>query len=415
MPNFSYTNPRIIAVLLLIGAVLLAGCSGSGSGSGSGVGSGSGSGSGSGVDADLSLNDGVNSTDNGDNLGTSIPDPLVQTTTRVNFNITVPAFMSDALQVRLTWGDNDFTAGWVGDELWSAMDDFPADSENTLTVFFNDDNGGITLGSVALNLRTGTSDSQVVDISADQFDIERWDNDGDGVSNLDELVAGTDALGPPRLLLFSETRGFRHESVETAIDSIEELAASQGIAIARANSSAGHFTPLKLSAYDAVVWILTSGDVLDDAEQAAFEGYIRAGGGFVGIHAASDTEYDWPWYGNLVGAYFESHPVIQTATQTVENGTHVSTAHLADTWVRTDEWYNFNENPRARVDVLLTLDEASYTGGTMGSDHPIAWFHEYDGGRSWYTGGGHTVESYSEPRFREHLLGGLLYGVGISE
>ena len=155
--------------------------------------------------------------------------------------------------------------------------------------------------------------------------------------------------------------------------------------------------------------------MLDEQEQAAFEAYIGAGGGYTGIHAASDTEYDWPWYGGLVGAYFARHPEIQSASMLVENGSHPSTAHLGTVWTRTDEWYDFQTNPRGQVNVLLTLDESTYNGGGMGIDHPIAWFHDYMGGRSWYTGGGHTVESYTEPDFRAHLLGGLRYAIGLDE
>lgn len=153
--------------------------------------------------------------------------------------------------------------------------------------------------------------------------------------------------------------------------------------------------------------------MLDDEEQLSFERYIRAGGGYAGIHAASDTEYEWPWYGGLVGAYFDRHPAVQSATQIVEDGLHASTVHLKANWTRTDEWYDFRSNPRARVNVLLRLDENTYSGGAMGADHPSAWYHVYDGGRSWYIGGGHTSESYAEPDFRAHLLGGLQYAAGV--
>jgi type 1 glutamine amidotransferase len=155
---------------------------------------------------------------------------------------------------------------------------------------------------------------------------------------------------------------------------------------------------------------LTTGDVLDDSQQAAFERYIQAGNGFVGVHSATDTEYDWAWYGGLVGAYFASHPDIQTAAVQREDSTHPSTVSLPDLWVRTDEWYNFQTNPRDNGDihVLASLDEASYAGGRMG-DHPIAWYRSYDGGRAWYTAGGHTSESYAEPLFLAHLQGGIEY------
>ncbi|MBA2325638.1 MAG: ThuA domain-containing protein, partial [Actinobacteria bacterium] len=158
------------------------------------------------------------------------------------------------------------------------------------------------------------------------------------------------------------------------------------------------------------------GDVLNAAQQTAFESYIRAGGGYAGIHSAADTEYDWPWYGNLMGAYFQSHPNIQQATVKVADEVHPATQHLPDRWVRTDEWYNFRTNPRGKVHVLAALDETTYTAGSgaMGFDHPTAWCQDFDGGRSFYTGGGHTIESYSEDAFRQHMLGGIETAAGAT-
>ena len=343
-----------------------------------------------------------------------VPDPLVQSTTVVEFDITVPAYVSNALQVRVVWGDQDLSASWVGDELWSAVGEFPANTENTLLITFNDDNGAITLASVEQRLVTGNNELDVVSVTAEQFDTARWDSDNDGVSNLDELLNGSDPVGGPRVLLFSETRDYRHEAIESAVLALEELTASADIETDSAGDSENVFTDENLSNYDAVVWVLTSGDVLDAEEQGAFERYIQSGGGYAGIHAASDTEYDWPWYGSLVGAYFERHPEVQSARQDVEDDSHPSTAHLESTWTRVDEWYDYRSNPRAQVTVLLSLDEDSYSGGGMAGDHPSAWYHDYDGGRSWYTGGGHTESSYAEPDFRAHLLGGLRYAAGLS-
>ena len=134
----------------------------------------------------------------------------------------------------------------------------------------------------------------------------------------------------------------------------------------------------------------------------------------MGIHSASDTEYDWAWYGRLVGAYFAGHPQIQRATVRIEDRGHASTEGLPATWERTDEWYNFRRNPRGNVHVLATLDEGTYSGGTMGDDHPIAWCQTIDGGRSWYTAMGHTSESYAEPLFHLHLLGGIKSAAGVA-
>ncbi len=409
----SVSNPVQIAGALLIGQLVLSGCSGSSDTQSPGV------------IQEPTLQDQTAQepvaqapltqdpiAQDPTNPAPAVPDPLVQNSTRVTFDIQVPAYQSDALQVRLIWGEQDLTAGWVGDEFWSAAVDFPTDTEHLLSVTFSDGNGDLTLGSFERLFKTGVNSSESFQITADQFDTGRWDNDGDGVSNLDELIAGSEILATTRVLLFSETRDFRHDSIEDALIALEELAASTGIQTDRANDSLDVFTEENLAGYDAVVWVLTSGDVLNADEQTAFESYIRSGGGYAGIHAASDTEYEWPWYGSLVGAYFERHPVIQTASQIVEDDSHPSTAHLNSTWMRTDEWYDYDSNPRAQVNVLLRLDENSYSGGGMGDDHPSAWYHDYDGGRSWYTGGGHTSASYSEPDFRAHLLGGLRYAAG---
>jgi type 1 glutamine amidotransferase len=208
------------------------------------------------------------------------------------------------------------------------------------------------------------------------------------------------------VLVFSKTGDWRHDSIEDGIRAITALGAENGFA-AEATEDAARFTSAGLSTYSAVIFLSTSGNILDAAQKAAFEGYIRAGGGFVGIHSASDTEYDWLWYGRLVGAYFKKHSEIQNAAVHVVDADHASTRFLPPVWQRNDEWYNFRDSPRPRVRVLATLDEASFSGGSMGADHPIAWCHDFDGGHSWYTAMGHTKESFAEPLFRRHLLGGI--------
>jgi type 1 glutamine amidotransferase len=219
--------------------------------------------------------------------------------------------------------------------------------------------------------------------------------------------------GADRILVFSRTAGFRHDSIEPGIAALRSLGAANHFEV-DATEEAGQFTAANLSRYKAVVFLSTTGDVLNGEQQAAFMAYIRTGGGFVGIHAAADTEHGWPWYGGLVGAYFASHPALAQARIRVENRDHPSTTTLPDPWNRFDEWYDFQQNPRSQgVNVLLNLDEASYPGGQMGNDHPIAWYHEYDGGRAWYTAGGHTDASFSEPAFLEHLLGGIRYAAHL--
>lgn len=219
------------------------------------------------------------------------------------------------------------------------------------------------------------------------------------------------AQDPYEVLVFSKTAGFRHDSIDEGITALGELGAENDFAVT-ATEDATTFTGDALARFKVVVFLHTTGDVLDATQQTAFEEYIAGGGAYVGVHSASDTEYDWPWYGELVGAYFQSHPQIQNATVVIEDQTHDATAHLGTTWQRTDEWYNFRANPRADVQVLASLDESSYSGGTMNGDHPIAWCKEYAGGRSFYTGGGHTAESYAQEDFRRHLLGGIRWAAG---
>lgn len=217
-----------------------------------------------------------------------------------------------------------------------------------------------------------------------------------------------------KVLVFSKTAGFRHDSIPAGIEAIKAMSSANHFS-ADATEDAAAFTEENLAQYAAVVFLSTTGDVLDPAQKAAFEKYIQAGGGYVGIHSASDTEYDWPWYGELVGAYFKDHPEPQSANVIVADAAHPSTSALPGVWTRTDEWYNFRDNPRSKVHVLATLDENSYKGGNMGFDHPTAWCQSYDGGRAWYTGGGHSVESFSEPAFLQHVLGGIQWAAGQAE
>jgi len=225
----------------------------------------------------------------------------------------------------------------------------------------------------------------------------------------DEPTIESEAQKMPELVLvFTKTEGWRHKSIEKGVKTLRELGRQNGF-VALQTESGEDFTTQNLNNYKLVVFLNTTLDVLDNGQQKAFEGYIKGGGSFLGIHSACDTEYDWPWYGKLVGGYFDSHPSdpnVRKATIDVVSKDHPSTEHLSDSWSRTDEWYNYKDlNPNTTI--LLNLDENSYEGGTNGSNHPIAWYHEFDGGRSFYTGGGHTEDSFNEPMFREHLLGAI--------
>jgi type 1 glutamine amidotransferase len=225
---------------------------------------------------------------------------------------------------------------------------------------------------------------------------------------------------PPVLenvLVFSRTLSYRHDSIPVGAEAIRTLGSQNGFAVQQTEDPT-LFNDEILAGFDVVVWLSTTADVLDETQQAAFERYIQAGGAWVGVHAAADTEYDWPWYGQLLGggAYFVSHPEIQSARLNVEDAEHASAAHLPPDFELTDEWYNFRTNPRSAVSVVMTLDEGSYAPGVdaMGADHPIAWYHEFEGGRAWYTALGHRSELYADPLFTQHLLGGIRWAAGVA-
>ena len=215
---------------------------------------------------------------------------------------------------------------------------------------------------------------------------------------------------PLHLLVFTKTTGFRHASIEAGVDAMVKLAADKGYLLDHSEDAA-IFNTENISQFDVIIFLNTTGDILNEDQQRVMESFIQNGGGFVGVHSATDTEYDWPWYGKLVGAYFESHPKVQEASMQVLDASHLSTVKLPEKWIRTDEWYNFKDlNPQ--VHVLINLDESTYDGGKNGLNHPFAWCHEFDGGRAFYTLGGHAKESFSEESFLAHLLGGIQYAAG---
>lgn len=218
---------------------------------------------------------------------------------------------------------------------------------------------------------------------------------------------------PARILVFSKTKGYYHTSIPAGIAAIQKLGKENNFIVDTTKNSA-YFVQDSLKNYSAVIFLSTTMNVLNSDEQVAFERYIQSGGGYAGVHAAADTEYDWPWYNKLVGAYFKSHPSnsnVRKGTIDVIDTTHISTKGLPKRWERTDEWYNY-KNIQDDIKVVAKLDEDTYEGGENGENHPIAWYHEFDGGRAFYTGGGHTDESFSEPLFLTHLLGGIKYAIG---
>jgi type 1 glutamine amidotransferase len=219
-----------------------------------------------------------------------------------------------------------------------------------------------------------------------------------------------DALAPS-VLVYTKTAGFRHKSIEKGVATLRELGTNNGFAITHTEDSLA-FSADNLKKYRLVIFLSTTMDVLGPAQEEAFKGYISSGGSYMGIHAAADTEYEWDWYGKLTGAYFKSHPKQQEAKIEVVDRDHPATSHLPEIWTHFDEWYNYKDIS-SDIRVLMKLDESSYEGGENNGNHPIAWCQEYAGGRSFYTGLGHTNEAYDDPAFRQHLLGGILWCLAV--
>ncbi|MHA7130849.1 ThuA domain-containing protein [Algoriphagus namhaensis] len=223
--------------------------------------------------------------------------------------------------------------------------------------------------------------------------------------------------GNPKVLVFSKTMGYEHQSIPAGIAAIQKLGQENGFEV-DTTKDASKINEENLAQYAAVVFLSTTANVLDHYQEADFERYIQSGGGFVGIHAAADTEYEWGWYNRLVGGYFadhpginDPHPNVQAGVVNVTDASNSSTSFLPADWERTDEWYSYKKMYDG-VNVLLTLDENSYQGGLDMGEHPIAWYHDFDGGRAFYTGGGHTNESFEEELFLKHLLAGIQYAIG---
>lgn len=219
----------------------------------------------------------------------------------------------------------------------------------------------------------------------------------------------------PRILVFSKTAGFHHASIAAGNRAIMKLGSENKFDV-DTTTDAATFTPSNLKQYAAIVFLSTTGlstQLFTEDEKSAMVQYIQHGGGYVGIHAATDCCFDWQWYGNLSGAYFKAHPPQQTAILNVTDSTDLSTRHLPREWKRRDEWYNYKWVAPG-LHVLIKIDEKSYNAGpaAMGTEHPMAWYHSYDGGRAFYTALGHTEETFGDPLYLQHLLGGIIYAIG---
>ncbi|KIF77821.1 sugar-binding protein [Streptomyces sp. 150FB] len=238
------------------------------------------------------------------------------------------------------------------------------------------------------------------------------------------LVLGAGLASPPRadaasfrVLVFSEVTNFAHDSIPAGIKAVQELGAENGFEVEATDDPAA-FSVANLARFQAVVFNNTnstpeSGDLLDARQRAALQSFIRAGRGWVGLHAASASERDWGWYEGLVGAIFDKHPAVQTGRVKVLDQAHPSTKGLPQLWERTEEWYNWRTNPTGKVHTLAQIKVRDGIDGLdEGVDHPWSWCQNYDGGRSWYTAGGHDASAFQEDVFRKHLLGGIQWAAG---
>ncbi|MBN1302083.1 MAG: ThuA domain-containing protein [Melioribacteraceae bacterium] len=210
------------------------------------------------------------------------------------------------------------------------------------------------------------------------------------------------------VLIFSFSNDYQHESREHATIALTKQIEEYGGSVISTDDSS-YFRKENLDNIDVVVFLNTGGNIFSEAEQQSFIDFIRSGGGFVGIHGAAATEYDWKWYGRLLGAFFDNHPKIQKATLYVEDTSHISTLHLPLSYEWNDEWYNWKELPGDDINILLTVDESTYSGGKHKDHHPISWYHKFDGGRSWYTALGHKSEHYDDTGFLKHIIGGIIW------
>jgi type 1 glutamine amidotransferase len=212
-----------------------------------------------------------------------------------------------------------------------------------------------------------------------------------------------------RVLVYTRTTGYRHASIPAGVAAFSELGEQHGFSVTATEDPA---RIRDLGGFSAVIFLSTSGEVLDPEGRKALRDYVEAGGGFLGVHSAACTEYGWPHYGDLLGARFAGHPDFQRAEIDVRSHSHPAMAHLPARWVRDDEWYDFLPAPDRAVTVLASVDERTYDGGGMGADHPVVWCRELGGGRSFYTALGHAAEAYADPDFRAHLLGALTWTCG---
>ena len=215
-------------------------------------------------------------------------------------------------------------------------------------------------------------------------------------------TSGQSGGTPIHVLMLTATAGFRHDSIPTARQVMASLAADIRVT---ATEDLRLITAATLRDYDVLFFALTSGELdLNETQKAAILEFVNGAGGFMGAHSATDTLYDWPEYGRLIGAYFLEHPWTQQATVVVESASHPAVAGVAARFNLLEEFYTFRENPRPRVDVLLRLDAAS-VGAT--GDYPLAWARSQGGGRVYYNALGHFPSTWNDAGFQRQLAGAV--------
>ena len=220
-----------------------------------------------------------------------------------------------------------------------------------------------------------------------------------------------------KALLVTTTKGWHHESLHAGVLAIQQLGIKNHFDVVLQESPT-YITDKNLEQFKVIIFLNTTGDILDSAAQKVMERFIQSGKGFVGIHSASDTEYDWDWYNRLVGRMFHIHPAIQTAKLNVVDSTFPGIMGFAQAGLWTDEWYEFGPEKVNDLKYILSIDENSYDpkaqwgekkGLGMGKLHPVAWYHNFDGGRSFYTALGHVPAVFSNPIFLNHLYAGIYW------
>jgi uncharacterized protein len=221
-----------------------------------------------------------------------------------------------------------------------------------------------------------------------------------------------------KALIVTTTRGWHHESLHAGVLALQDLGRKNFFDAVLWEDPNG-FTDQFLSQFQVVIFLNTTGDIFDSAQQKVMERFIQSGKGYVGIHSATDTEYDWDWYNKLVGRMFHIHPTIQTARLIVADTTFPGLQGFANNKLWTDEWYEFGPEKVNDLHYILAIDESSYNpkadwgargkGVGMGKFHPLAWYHNFDGGRAFYTELGHMPTDFSDPIFLNHLYAGIFW------